>query len=100
MTVNRNPSSDNEVANKKNVDNTIGENIILRFHQTLQKYPKMSVGNSIYNLTKYNKIQIMNTTEIKISNIGSDLLQKWNTECNIKSNQSRITDFIKSTKTN
>ena len=33
-------------------------------------------------------------------NIGSDLLQKWNIKCNNKNIQSRITDFIKSTKTN
>ena len=33
-------------------------------------------------------------------NIGSDLLQKWNIKCDNKNNQSRITDFIKSTKTN
>ena len=31
-------------------------------------------------------------------NIGSDFLQKWNIKCNIKNNQFRITDFIKSTK--
>ena len=60
----------------------------------------MSVGNDTYNLIKNNKIQIIDTTEIKFPNIGSDLLQKWNFKCNIKINQSRITEFIKSTKTN
>ena len=49
---------------------------ILRFNQTLQNYLKVSVGNDIYNLTKYDKIQITDITEIKYPNIGSDLLQK------------------------
>ena len=40
------------------------------------------------------------TTQMRYSNIGSDLLQKWNIKCNNKNSQSRITDFIKSTKTN
>ena len=37
---------------------------------------------------------------MKFPNIGSDFLQKWNIKCNNKINQSRITDFIKSTKRN
>ena len=73
---------------------------MLRFNQTLKNYLKISVGNDTYNLTKYNKIQNIDTTEFKYPNIGSDLLQKWNIKCNIKNNQSRLTDFVKSTKTN
>ena len=71
-----------------------------RFNQTLENYLKVSVGNDTYNLTKYDKIQITDTTEMRYPNIGSDLLQKWNFKCNNRNNQSRITDFIKSTKTN
>ena len=37
---------------------------------------------------------------MRYPNIGSDLLQKWNIKCNNKNNQARLTDFIKSTKTN
>ena len=37
---------------------------------------------------------------MRYPNIGSDLSQKWNIICNNKNNQSRITDFIKSTITN
>ena len=37
---------------------------------------------------------------MRYPNIGSDLLQKWNIKCNNKINQFRITDFIKSTKSN
>ena len=51
-------------------------------------------------LPNIKKIQITDTTEIKFPNIGSDLLQKWNDKCNNKIDQPRITDFIKSTKTN
>ena len=100
ITVNRNTTSDNEVSNKKYIDDKLDKNTILRFNQTLDNYLKVSAGNDIYNLTKYNKIQIIDTREIKYPNIGSDLLQKLNIKCNNKINQSTITDFIKSTKTN
>ena len=100
ITVNRKPSSDNELANKKYIDDELDKNTVLRFNQTLQNYLKVSVGNDTYNLTKYDKIQITDTTEIKYPNIGSDLLQKWNIKCNNKNNISKVGDFIKSTKTN
>ena len=100
ITVNRNPNLDNELSNKKYVDDSIGEGTLLRFNQTLQNYLKVSVGNDTYNLTKYGKIQILDTKEIKNPNIGSDLLQKWNIKCNNKNNVSKVGDFIKSTKTN
>ena len=73
---------------------------LARFNQTLQNYLKVSVGNDTYNLTKYNKISITDITEIKFPNSGNALLQKWKIYCNNKNNQSRISDFIKSTKTN
>ena len=75
-------------------------NTLVRFNQTLQNYLKVSVGNDTYNLTKYNKISITNITEIKFPNSGTALLQKWKIYCNNKNNQSRISDFIKPTKTN
>ena len=37
---------------------------------------------------------------MRYPNTGGDLLQKWIIKCNNKNNQSRITEFIKSTKTN
>ena len=73
---------------------------IFRFNQTLQNYLKVSVGNDTFSLTKYDNIQIIDTTEIKYPNIGGHLFEKWKINCNNKNNQSRITDFIKSTKTN
>ena len=87
ITNNRNPTSDNEVSNKRYVDDSLGENTLLRFNQTLTNYLKVAVGNDTYNLNKYNKIQNIDTTEIKFPNIGSDLSQKWNIKCNIKINQ-------------
>ena len=81
-TVNRNPTSDNELANKNYIDDELDKKTVLIFNQTLENYLKVSVGNDIYNLTKNIKLQITDTTEIKFLYIGSDLLQKWNNKCN------------------
>ena len=99
IAVNRNPSSDNEVSNKKYIDDQLDKNTIVRFNQTLESNLKVSVGNDTYNLTKYDKIQFIDTTEIKFPNTGSDLLQKWNINCNKKNIQPRTTDFPTTTKT-
>ena len=56
------------------------------------------MGNDTNNLTKYNIIPFIDTTENEFQ--GGDSLQKWNIKCNFKIIQSKITDFIKSTKTN
>ena len=100
VTVNRNPSSDNELANKKYVDASIREGNVLRFNQTIQNCLKVSVGNDTYNLTKNYKIQNIGKTEFKFPNIGSDLPQKWNINRNNKSNDSKVGNFLKSTITN
>ena len=88
--MNGNPSSYNEVSNKKSVDDSIGESTLLRFNQTLQNYLKASVGNDTYNLTNYDKLQITDTTEVKLPNIGTDLLQKWNIKCNNQKNNLKV----------
>ena len=75
IAVNRNPSSDNEVSNKKYIDDQLDKKTIVRFNQTLENYLKVSVANDTYNLTIYDEIQIIDTTEIKFPNIGSDLIQ-------------------------
>ena len=77
VNVKRNRSLDNERANKKNVDDELDKNTILRFNQTIEKYLKASVGNIIYNLTKYIEIQITDITEIVYPNVGGYLLQNW-----------------------
>ena len=116
ITLNNQAVNDNQVITKAYVDQFHQENersrrdvgldfydessTLVRFNQTLQNYLKVSVGNDIYNLTKYNKISITDITEIKFPNSDDALLQKWKIYCNNKNNQSRISDFIKSTKTN
>ena len=40
----------------------------------LENFHKVSVGNDVYNLTKYDKIQITDTTINKYSNIQTRLL--------------------------
>ena len=99
ITTNRDPNLDNELSSKNYVVDSLGEGTLLRLNQTLENYLKVSAGKDTYSLTKYNKIQVIYTTESKCPIIGSDLVQKWNIRCNKKNNQSRITDFIKSTKT-
>ena len=98
--VNREPSSDNELANKKYVDDELNKKTIVRFNQTLQNYLKVSIGSDIYNLTKYNKIQLTDTTIIKYPNSGIYLLQNWNIRCNDKNNNGKLQNFLRSTKTN
>ena len=100
ITINRNPSSDNEVSNKKYIDDELDKNTFARFNQTLQNYLKVSIGNDIYNLTKYNKIQLTDTTTMKAGNTGAYLLPYWKFFCNDKINNGKITNFIKSTKSN
>ena len=95
VTVNRDPSSDNELANIKYIDDELDKNTILRFNQTLTNYLKISVGNDTYNLTKFDKMQITDTMEIKFPNTAGDLLQKWNIKCNNKKNVSKVGDFKK-----
>ena len=99
ITVNRNPTSDNELSNKKYIDDEIDKNTIVRFNQTLQNYLKVSVRNNTYNLTKFDKIQITDTTILKAGNTGANLLQNWNIICNDRNNNGNIHYFVKSTKT-
>ena len=100
ISIKRNPTSDNEVTNKKYLDDELDKNTILRFNQTLQNYLKISVGNDTYNLTKYNKIQLTDITVMKAGNTGSNLLPYWKIICNDKNNNGKIQNFIKSTKSN
>ena len=97
--VNRNPISDNEVSNKKYIDDELDKNTIVRFSQTLSNYLKVSVGNVIYHLTKYKKNYITDLTEMRSPNSGLYLLQKWKFDCKDKNNNAKINNFIKSTKT-
>ena len=86
ITVNKNPNLDNELANKKYIEDELDKNTVLRFNQTLENYLKVSVGNDTYNLTKYDKIQITDTKIINYPNTGGYLLQNWIIKCNDKNN--------------
>ena len=100
ITVNRDPSCDNELANKIYVDDSIVQGNVLSLYQTLQNYLKVSVGYDTYDLTKYDRIQSTDTTIVKYPNTGGYLLQDWVINCNDKNNHGKKQDFIKSTKTN
>ena len=99
ITINRNPSLDNELAKKKYDGDSFGESDVLRFNQTLEKYIKISFGNDIKNLTKFDKIQLTDTAMIKAPNNGSYLLRNWVIKCNDKNGNVKISNIIKSTKT-
>ena len=95
----RNPSSDNELANKKYVDDSIDGSSILRFNQKLESYLKVSVGNDVYIVIKFDKIQLVDTTIIKQGN-GQYILTLCKVFCNDKKIIGVVTNFIRSTKTN
>ena len=95
ITVNRNPTSHNELSNEKYVDGEIDKNTIVRFDQFLQNYFKKSIENNRYNPSKYSKIQLTDTTIIQFSNVGGYLLQNWNIKCNDRNSIGRIQNFIR-----
>ena len=63
----KNPYSDNKFVIKKYLVDELDKNTILRFNQKLQNYLRGSVGDDLYNLTKYDKKQINDTTNIFLS---------------------------------
>ena len=79
VTVNRNPTLDNELSNKKDIDNDLDKITNVRFNQTLEKYLKVSVGNDIYNETKNNEIQLTDITTMRAGILGdfSSLLENY-----------------------
>ena len=101
ITVNRNPISDNELSNKKHIDDQLNKNTIVRLKDdSNDNYLKVDINNISYNLQIYNKIQLIDTTKIIFPNNGSDLLQNWKIQCNNRFNTGIHSDFIKSTRTN
>ena len=98
--INRAPISDNEIANKKCVDDSIGEDKLVEFNQTHQNYLKVSVGNYTYNLAKYKKIQVRDTTIMNAPKICGFLSKQWNIKRNDKNIDVKIQNFLRSTKKN
>ena len=97
ITINRNPSSDNELANKKDIDDALNKNTIVSFNQSLQNYLKISVANDTYILGKYDKVNITDITEIRNPNTGQSLLQKRILKGLNISYNAKIITFLKST---
>ena len=88
------------MSNRKHIDDELDKNTVVRFNRTLENYLKVSVGNDIYNFTKYIKIQLTDITSIRSGNGGGYLLPSWRLFCNDKSNNGKKkTNLIKSTKT-
>ena len=76
ITAQRNPVLVEEVSNKKDVGDESNKCTILKFNQTLQNYVKDSVGNTVFNLTKNDRKQIIDTTNNKDSSSRGYLLRK------------------------
>ena len=74
ITINNNPTDDNHVSSKNYIDDELDRKTILEFNQTLEKYLKVCVGNDLYNLTKYNKIQLTDVSTMKAGITGEYLL--------------------------
>ena len=100
VTVNRNHDLDNELANKKYVDDSLGEGNVLRFIQTKDNFLEVSVGNDTYNLTNFDKMQITDITIINYPNTIFYLLQNWIIKCNDRTNSGKKQNFVKLTETN
>ena len=100
VTVDRNPSSDNDLAKKKTFDESLGGGNILRLNQTIENFLKVSVGKNVCNPTKYDRIQITDTTIIIYPSNGGHLPQQWKIKCLDKNGAGGIRNFIKLTKTN
>ena len=81
ITVSRNLKLNNKLGNKKYVDESLRSGNVLRFKK---KHYKVSVGNDVYNLTKYDRMQITDITLNKNSNTSCYLLQNWVINCDDK----------------
>ena len=100
ITINNNPTDDNHVSNKKYVDDQLNKDTIVRLKDdSNDKYIKVNIKNSTYNLQIYNKILLTDTTIMKNSNKGGYLLPSWRILCNDRNNNGKIQNFILSTKT-
>ena len=90
ITVNRESTANNALAIEKYFDDELDKNTVLRLNQTQENYLKVSVSNDTHNLTKYDKIQITDTTITKAPNNGGYRLQQWTIKCNDKTNNGKI----------
>ena len=76
MTLIRDPLTDNELSNRKNIDDELSKNTILRFNHLMQKYLEVTVGNTDYILELYVGYQKTDTTKKNIR-ITADISYKY-----------------------
>ena len=101
ITINTTPTHNNHVTNKKYIDDELDKDTIVRLNDdSNDRYLKVNINNTTYNLQIYNKILLTDTTIIKFPNHGGYLLPNWRIFCNDRSNSGKIQNFIRSTKTN
>ena len=98
VTVIKNPSLDNERSNENYDDNSIEEGTKVRFNQTLRNDNKVSVGNDVYNLSEYDRIQFTDKTVNKYPNSGGELSKQRDLKRIDKIDNVKTQNFIKSTK--
>ena len=99
--INTTPTHNNHVTNKKYIDDNLDKDTIVRLNDdSNDRYLKVNINNSTYNLQIYNKIQLTDTTIMKLPNNGNELLTSWRIHCNDRNNNGNIQNFIRSTKTN
>ena len=66
ITINNNPTDDNHVSNKKYVDDQLDKDTIVRLNDdSNDKYLKVNINNTTFNLQIYNKIILTDSTVIK-----------------------------------
>ena len=100
ITINNNPTDNNHVSNKKYIDHQLDKDTLVRLHDnSYDRYLKVNINNSTYNLQIYNKILLTDKTIIKHPNNGGYLLPSWWIFCNDRNNNGKIQNFIRSTKT-
>ena len=68
--VNKNPILDNELANRKHVDDEICKDTIVRFNQTLQSYIKVTVNGIVFNLRKKTNNKLLTSQLIKYQTLA------------------------------
>ena len=100
ITINKNPSLDNELLNKKYIDDELDKSTIVRLNDdSNDRYLQVHINITAYNLQIYNKTQIIDTTKLIFPNTGTDLSQNWKVICNNRYGEGVPSDFVKSTKT-
>ena len=101
ITINTTPTDNNHVSSKKYVDDELDKDTIVRLNDdSNDRYLKVNINNTKYNLQIYNKIPLTDTTITKYPNKGQYLLSSWRIFCNDKNNNGKLQNFIRSTKTN